>query len=229
MQKLRIGRLRFGTARQTNVLERGTNPKLSRHTCSPRYGLQSCRGESAGVAKPPREQFRCAKIPPELRCTFEVVLTLIENSLNDLPPVQPCPLSPCARGWLALSGARGFRPIPHKAEEIRIKVCKDKKRVFLGGSNVVSNAGAYPAPGSPLRSHSGKRRERRGRRIEPFAVRMGSSRGVVDAAKSSLVDAESSLGDAESSLGDAESSLGDAKSSLGDAKSTQEEEEEEEI
>jgi hypothetical protein len=29
---------------------------LSRRTCSPRYGLQSCGGKSAGVAKPPHER-----------------------------------------------------------------------------------------------------------------------------------------------------------------------------
>jgi hypothetical protein len=38
------------------VLERWTNPKRSRLTCSPRYGLQSCRGKSTGVAKRPRER-----------------------------------------------------------------------------------------------------------------------------------------------------------------------------
>jgi hypothetical protein len=37
------------------VLERWTKTKLSRRKCSPRYGLQSCRGKSAGVAKRPRE------------------------------------------------------------------------------------------------------------------------------------------------------------------------------
>ena len=41
--------------RQKMVLERGTNYKLSRRTCSVWYGLQSCRGNSAGVAKRPRE------------------------------------------------------------------------------------------------------------------------------------------------------------------------------
>jgi len=34
-------------------------------------------------------------------------------------------------------------PIPAGAEEIRLKVCKEKKRVFLSGSNVLSNAGIY--------------------------------------------------------------------------------------
>jgi hypothetical protein len=46
----------FGTGRQKMVLERGTPPKLSRRTCSPRYGLQSWRRISASVAKRPRER-----------------------------------------------------------------------------------------------------------------------------------------------------------------------------
>jgi hypothetical protein len=57
VQKWRIViMLRFGTGRQRMGLERWTNPKLSRRTCSPRYGLPSCRGISAGVAKRPRER-----------------------------------------------------------------------------------------------------------------------------------------------------------------------------
>jgi hypothetical protein len=42
-------------ALQKTVVERWTNPNLSRRTCSPRHGLQPCRGNSAGVAKRPRE------------------------------------------------------------------------------------------------------------------------------------------------------------------------------
>jgi hypothetical protein len=38
------------------VLERWTNPKRSRRTCTCEYGLQSCRGKSACVAKRPRER-----------------------------------------------------------------------------------------------------------------------------------------------------------------------------
>jgi hypothetical protein len=56
MKKLRIVTLGFGTGRQRMVLERATNPKRSRRTCSPRYRLQSCRGKPAGVAKRPRER-----------------------------------------------------------------------------------------------------------------------------------------------------------------------------
>jgi hypothetical protein len=61
METLRIGRLGFGTGRQRMVLERWTNPKLSRRACTCEYGLQSCRGKSAGVAKWPRERFHTRK------------------------------------------------------------------------------------------------------------------------------------------------------------------------
>jgi hypothetical protein len=52
MQKLRIVTQAqgFGTARQRVLLERGTPPKPQRRTRSPRYGVPSCRGKSAGVA-----------------------------------------------------------------------------------------------------------------------------------------------------------------------------------
>jgi hypothetical protein len=52
----RIVTLGFGTARQRMVLERWTNTKPQRCTRSPRYGVRSCGGESAGVAKRPRER-----------------------------------------------------------------------------------------------------------------------------------------------------------------------------
>jgi hypothetical protein len=45
-----------GKGRQRMVLERWTNPKRSRRACTCEYGLQSCRGQSAGVAKRPRER-----------------------------------------------------------------------------------------------------------------------------------------------------------------------------
>jgi hypothetical protein len=44
------------TGRQKMPLERGTKPKRSRRTCSPRYGLQSYRRGWEGVAKRPRER-----------------------------------------------------------------------------------------------------------------------------------------------------------------------------
>jgi hypothetical protein len=56
MKELRIVTLRFGTGRQKRALERWTNPKRPRRACTCEYGLQSCRGESAGVAKRPRER-----------------------------------------------------------------------------------------------------------------------------------------------------------------------------
>jgi hypothetical protein len=54
--KLRIVTIRFGTARQKMALERWTTPTCSRRSPSPRYGVQSCGGKSAGVAKRPRER-----------------------------------------------------------------------------------------------------------------------------------------------------------------------------
>jgi hypothetical protein len=74
MQKLRIVTLGFGTARQKRVLERRTNPTLSRRSCSPRYGLQSCRGKSAGVAKRPRELISPTRNP--LRYDSQLVSSL---------------------------------------------------------------------------------------------------------------------------------------------------------
>jgi type IV pilus biogenesis protein CpaD/CtpE len=58
--------------RQKRLLERWTNPKLSRRTCTCEYGLQSWRGESAGVAKRPRGRSPTRKPSrydsPLLRC-----------------------------------------------------------------------------------------------------------------------------------------------------------------
>jgi hypothetical protein len=54
--------LRFGTGRQETALERGPTPKLSRRTCTCEYGLRPCGGQSAGVAKRPRER----DLPPEI-------------------------------------------------------------------------------------------------------------------------------------------------------------------
>ena len=55
MKKLRIVdvRERWHGATENGVL---TMDKAQRRWCSPRYGLQSCRGKSAGVAKRPRER-----------------------------------------------------------------------------------------------------------------------------------------------------------------------------
>jgi hypothetical protein len=52
--KLRIVTVRVWHGRQKMDLERGTNPTLPRRTCTCEYGLPSCRGTSAGVAKRPR-------------------------------------------------------------------------------------------------------------------------------------------------------------------------------
>jgi hypothetical protein len=61
-EELRILTLRFGAGRPKTALERRTNPKLSCRACSHRYEPQSFRGESAGVAKRPRER-SLARVP----------------------------------------------------------------------------------------------------------------------------------------------------------------------
>jgi hypothetical protein len=70
MKTLRIGRLGFDTGRQKRFLERWTNPTLSRRTRSFRYGVQSCRGESTGVAQRPRELISHPKSPITIRNFF---------------------------------------------------------------------------------------------------------------------------------------------------------------
>jgi hypothetical protein len=54
MQRVANRNVKAWHGRQRMVLERWKNPKLSCRTCE--YGLQSRRGESAGVAKRPRER-----------------------------------------------------------------------------------------------------------------------------------------------------------------------------
>jgi hypothetical protein len=53
---LRIVTFGLGTGRQKMAFEQWTNPKRSRRTCTCEYGVQSRGGNSAGVAKPPRER-----------------------------------------------------------------------------------------------------------------------------------------------------------------------------
>jgi hypothetical protein len=69
----------FGVGRQRMAVERGATPRIPRRTCSPRYGLQSCRGKSAGVAKRPREPYH----PPQ---TAPLSPLLIHSSVCLTPP-----------------------------------------------------------------------------------------------------------------------------------------------
>jgi hypothetical protein len=88
------------------ALERGTNPKLSRRTCNPRYGLQSWRGASAGVAKRARELFPIPNVAIQLchRCTpcmpppslISVLVVLRGESTH----------RDAARGWTGRAPAR---------------------------------------------------------------------------------------------------------------------------
>jgi hypothetical protein len=62
IKKLRIVAFGFGAGRQKMVLGRWTNLKRSPCTCTCEYGLQSCRGKSADVAKRPRERFQLIQL-----------------------------------------------------------------------------------------------------------------------------------------------------------------------
>jgi hypothetical protein len=74
MKRMRSGRVGFGTGRQRPVVERGTHHKRSRRACSPRYGLQSWRGESTVVAKRPRELISRANRFSPIRCSCHPTL-----------------------------------------------------------------------------------------------------------------------------------------------------------
>jgi hypothetical protein len=86
------------------VLERRTNPKLSRHTCTCEYGLQSCRGKPAGVAKRPRE-----RSPPEIATvTFRDFCIAV-----CVPPLRiSTPSAPPTRSQLGDSSPYGTPPSP---------------------------------------------------------------------------------------------------------------------
>jgi hypothetical protein len=75
------------------VLERGTNPYLSRRACTCENGLQSWRGESAGVAKRPREPH----LPPEIpTVTIRHFASLYVSPIRNKPRVRRRGL-PCSR------------------------------------------------------------------------------------------------------------------------------------
>jgi hypothetical protein len=84
VNKLRIVTLGFGTARQRTVLERWTKPKPRRRTRSPRYGVPSCRGKSAGVAFRPMSD-----LPPG------IPNVTIRNFCIAVPPVSARRPPPC--------------------------------------------------------------------------------------------------------------------------------------
>jgi hypothetical protein len=75
MKKLRIAAQGFGTGRQKRVLERWTNPKLSRRACTCEYGLQSGGGELGGP--------RVCDLPPEIPNAS------IRNCFHRCTPTQP--------------------------------------------------------------------------------------------------------------------------------------------
>jgi hypothetical protein len=80
--------LGFGTGRQKMALDRWTKTTLLGRTCSPRHGLQSCRGKSA--PRPPTETRMC------------------DSPL--FPPLNP---KDGGRGWLQCAAAPQVREGDH--------------------------------------------------------------------------------------------------------------------
>ena len=108
------------------VLERWTKTKLSRRKCSPRYGLQSCRGKSAGVAKRPRELsphrkslllrtplFRgmtvgaCMRVSPPHQGSSHLIKGLPTSSRVSPPHQGPAPLTGESAAVAAAQGGGG--------------------------------------------------------------------------------------------------------------------------
>jgi hypothetical protein len=76
--------VRLGAGRQRMALERGRNPKRSRRACTCEYGLQSCRGESAGVTRLPRELISHSKSLPSRFATFFCIA--VQHRVRARPP-----------------------------------------------------------------------------------------------------------------------------------------------
>jgi hypothetical protein len=100
------------------ALERWTNLKPRRRTRSPRYGVPSCRGESAGVAKRPRELISHTRNP--YRNDSQTVASL-------------CGRSATARGRRA-AGAAGCAPRTPCTSYSDEKVANREIRVWHGAT-----------------------------------------------------------------------------------------------
>jgi hypothetical protein len=93
----------FGAGRQSRLLERGTNPTRSRRASSSRYGVPSCRGKPAGVAKRLRE--RSPENPNVATRNFYIrcVSSVASAPLREAPStvaLAPYPLGRVVRrGW----------------------------------------------------------------------------------------------------------------------------------
>jgi hypothetical protein len=95
------------------ALERWSNPKLPRRSCTCEYGLESCRGKSAGVAyrKRPRELISHTETPHVLTTIRNFCIAVHHQAVT---PPHHCAVASrwrCAR-CCAKSGARGWRTWP---------------------------------------------------------------------------------------------------------------------
>jgi hypothetical protein len=115
------------------VLERGTNPTLSRRTCSPRYGLQSSGSKSAaGVAKRPRER---------------------SPTRNPNVSIRTCSIAACS---VACPRHRSKLTLPLHPR------CRSR-RGLAGAVAASTRRRSRPPPPPPPPPHSRRRRTRRGR------------------------------------------------------------------
>jgi hypothetical protein len=143
--------VQFGTGRQKLVLERGTKPKLSRRACTCEYGLQSCRGESAGVAKRPRERISHPKSLPNFFIAVPQERAFAGQIPNPSNPFGIVPLSnfvPRGFGLVHHSIAILYHQVPTLGITIRnFFIAVPQERAFAGdASELAGRRDVIPAP-----------------------------------------------------------------------------------
>jgi hypothetical protein len=122
------------------LLERRTNPKHSRRACTCECGLQSSRGESARVAKRPRELI---SPPPETPPSFSYTTPETPHVLVS----QAC--RRCTKGWCA----RGATvQVAGAVQHVHPHGCGPRRRVVHGGG-APGHAGGLRAAARHVRRH----------------------------------------------------------------------------
>jgi hypothetical protein len=118
LQRYEIGMVGFGAARQKLALERWTNPKRLRRTCTCESGLQACRGKSAGVAKRPRVSSSAPRNPFYDSHTFPSLCHPTPPSpTGEVVPGARLPL----RGGVRRHHRRVRRPLGHRVH-VRVQL-----------------------------------------------------------------------------------------------------------
>jgi hypothetical protein len=116
----------FWHGRQKMALERGTNPKLSRRACSPRYGLHSGQREIGGRRKrpPTRNPFSCDS-QLKHRCTppAPFSFTRQKHEFRDC-----CCMQRHAAMWRTAGVAAGNSPDGRSARRSRCAAARRRRR-----------------------------------------------------------------------------------------------------